>query len=74
MEDVYASAMEMLALTKLEAAVLGHVCPLNCMFVGVFFGFHKKWILKYFGSDVTFALVYLKNKHTNQNTFQASGR
>lgn len=37
-EDAYARAMEILALTKLEAAVLGHVCPLNCMFVwGWFF-------------------------------------
>lgn len=36
-EDVYVRAMEILALTKLEAAVLGHVCPLNCMFVWGFF-------------------------------------
>lgn len=36
-EDVYACAMEILALTKLEAAVLAHVRPLNCMFV--FWGF-----------------------------------
>lgn len=37
-EDGYAHAMEILALTELGAAVVGHVCPLNFMFwvVGFF--------------------------------------
>lgn len=42
------------------------------MGVLVFFGFHRKLLLEYFGSDCTFALV--SQKHTDQNTFKASSR
>lgn len=56
---------QILASVKLEAAIMGHLCPLNCIYfcIGCFI-FHGKVFLKYFFSDVTSALVYLI-KHTH---------
>jgi len=70
--DRSACAVGVVAFAEREAAVPGHVCPLNCT-LG-FCSFRKKQILKCFGSGVASALTHLKNKHTNQNTFKARGR